>query len=61
MTKARWGAPNGFMQIHVMKDPLSLVIQYLDVSKPELQLVDTPYSYLKIVNGNKYMLSLVDK
>ncbi len=50
-SKARWGAPNGFVQIHVFKNPLSMVIQYLDLSKEELQLVDTPYSYIKVVNG----------
>lgn len=59
--KARWEAPNGFVQVHVFKDPLSIVVQYVDVSKPEIQLVDTPYSYLKIINGKKYPLSLIEK
>lgn len=57
VNKARWGCNNGFIQIHVMKKPLSLVVQYVNTDDTENKLQDSPYSYIKYINGGVYPLS----
>lgn len=57
VNKARWGCNNGFVQVHVMKNPLSLVVQYVNTDETENKLQDSPYSYIKYINGDVYPLS----
>lgn len=57
VNKARWGSENGFLQVHVMKNPLSLIIQYVNTDDSENRLQAAPYSYIKYINGGVYPLS----
>lgn len=57
VNKARWGSRNGFIQVHVMKNPLSIIVQYVDTNDSQVQLQDAPYSFVKYINGGVYPLS----
>lgn len=57
VNKARWGSNNGFLQVHVMKNPLSIIVQYVNTNDNEIQLQNAPNSYIKYINGGVYPLS----
>lgn len=57
VNKARWNGNNGFVQVHVMQNPLSLVVQYVNTDESENKLQESPYSYVKYINGGVYPLS----
>ncbi len=59
VNNARWGSKNGFIQIHVMKNPLALVVQYVNADESEVHLEDAPYSFVKYINGGVYPLNFV--
>jgi len=60
VNKARWGSVNGFLQVHVMRNPLSLVVQYVNTDDSENKLQVSPYSYVKYINGGVYPLSFTN-
>lgn len=51
-TLARFGSPNGYLQVHVMEHPLTLVVQYHDVDKERRTLNNPPYAFFKVVDGS---------
>lgn len=57
VNKARFGGKNGFLQVHVMKNPLSLIVQYVNTNESNVSLQDAPNSFIKYVNGGVYPLS----
>lgn len=57
VNNARWECNNGFVQVHVMQNPLALVVQYVNTDDIENKLQDTPYSYVKYINGGVFPLS----
>ncbi len=57
VNEARWGSKNGFLQVHVMKNPLSLIVQYVNTNDSQIQLQDAPYSFVKYINGGVFPLS----
>lgn len=57
VNKARWGSNNGFLQIHVVQQPLSLIVQYVNTDDTEVKLQDAQYSYIKYINGGVYPLA----
>ncbi|MBN1756306.1 5'-nucleotidase C-terminal domain-containing protein [bacterium] len=44
--------PPGYVQVHVMKKPLSLVVQYINAGRPERELQHSEFAYLKVVDGD---------
>jgi len=59
VNNARWGSKNGFLQVHVMKNPLALVVQYVNTDESNPELADAPYSFVKYINGGVYPLNFV--
>lgn len=57
VNKARWGCNNGFVQVHVVKNPLALVVQYVNTDDSENKLQGAPYSFVKYINSNVYPLA----
>lgn len=57
VNEARWGSKNGFLQVHVMKNPLSIIVQYVNTDDSQIQLQDAPYSYVKYINGSVFPLN----
>lgn len=57
VNEARWASNNGFVQVHVMQNPLSLIVQYVNTDNAENKLQDAPYSFVKYINGGVYPLS----
>ena len=56
VNKARFGSFNGFLKIHVMQNPLALVVQHVNTNNSEVELMSTPNSYVKYINGPVYPL-----
>ncbi|MCK5346846.1 MAG: 5'-nucleotidase C-terminal domain-containing protein, partial [Candidatus Heimdallarchaeota archaeon] len=44
--------PFGYIQVHVLENPFSLVIQYYDTKKNKRQLQHSAYAWIKKVGGN---------
>lgn len=44
----------GYVQVHVLEKPLSLVVQYIDADLPERKLQQGKYSFVKIVGGKSF-------
>jgi len=44
-------SPYGYIQVHVLENPLSLVVQYIDTGKPERILQHSEYAFIKIIGG----------
>lgn len=57
VNRARFGNHNGFLKIHVMKNPLALVVQHVNTNEKDIQLMSTPDSYVKFINGGVYPLN----
>ncbi len=57
VNRARFGNHNGFLKIHVMKNPLALVVQHVNTNEKDIQLMNTPDSYVKYINGGVYPLN----
>lgn len=57
VNRARFGNHNGFLKIHVMTNPLALVVQHVNTNEQEIQLMNTPDSYVKYINGGVYPLN----
>lgn len=57
VNNARWESSNGFVQVHVMQNPLSLIVQYVSTDEVANKLQDSPYSYVKYINGGVYPLT----
>ncbi len=55
---ARWGNPNGYIQVHVMKAPFALVVQYVNLDDNERKLQNAPFSFMKVINGEISTLDL---
>lgn len=43
--------PPGFVQVHVLEEPFSLVVQYIDASQPQRDPQQDEYTFIKIVDG----------
>jgi hypothetical protein len=43
-----------------MRNPLSLVVQYVNTDDSENKLQVSPYSYVKYINGGVYPLSFTN-
>lgn len=48
------GCYAGYAQVHVLEDPLRLVVQYLDVTKEERTTPPEGYAFVKVIGGNVY-------
>lgn len=46
-----YGSVAGYVQVHVMENPLRLDVKYLDIDKDNRQLPDREYAFTKIVGG----------
>ncbi len=57
VNNSRWESNNGFVQVHVMQNPLSLVVQYVNTDDTENKLQKSPYSFVKYINGGLYPLN----
>lgn len=57
VNRARFGNHNGFLKIHVMSNPLALIVQHVNTNDHEIQLMGTPDSYVKFINGGTYPLN----
>lgn len=44
-------SPYGYVQVHVLENPLSLVVQYIDTGKPERSLQHSEYAFIKTIDG----------
>ena len=53
---------NGFLSVHVLPDPLTLIVQYqnAEISSRRLQPVSHPFGYLKIIDGPIHPLRFRD-
>jgi predicted enzyme related to lactoylglutathione lyase len=47
-------SPYGFVQIHVLKYPPMLVVQYIDASQEKAEIQNEHYAFIKKVNGEIY-------
>ena len=43
--------PYGYVQVHVIRKPLSLVVQYINVDRNEREMQHSEYAFIKIVGG----------
>lgn len=43
--------PYGYVQIHVLRKPLSLVVQYINADRPEREMQSSEYAFIKVVGG----------
>lgn len=44
-------SPYGYVEVHVLEKPLTLVVQYINAALPERQMQHHEYSYIKVVDG----------
>jgi len=44
-------SPYGYVQVHVLENPLSLMVQYIDTGQPEHRLQHSEYAFIKIIGG----------
>ena len=44
-------SPYGYVQVHVMENPFSLVVQYIDADRSERELQHSEYAFIKIIDG----------
>ena len=44
----------GYVQVHVLEKPLSLIVQYIDADLSERELQHGKYSFVKILGGNSF-------
>ncbi len=51
ITHASSYCPNGYVQVHVFKKPMSLVVQYYDATRSERELRHSEYVYIKVIGG----------
>lgn len=56
VNNARWGCNNGFVQVHVMSNPLSLVVQYINTDEQYNKLQSAPFAFVKYINAEVYPL-----
>lgn len=56
VNNARWACNNGFVQVHVISNPLSLIVQYTNTDEQYNKLQNAPHSFVKFINGNVYPL-----
>jgi len=43
--------PYGYVQVHVLKKPFTMVVQYVNAVRPEREMQHHEYSYIKLING----------
>jgi len=46
--------PYGYVQVHVLGKPLSLVVQYINADRPEREMQSSEYAFIKVV-GDKIL------
>jgi len=51
VTHAGRGCPYGYVEVHVIENPLRLVVQYIDADRPEREMQHGEYAFIKIVGG----------
>lgn len=56
VNRARFGNHNGFLKVHIMTNPLALVVQHVNTNEREIQLMGIPDSYIKFINGGTFPL-----
>jgi len=47
---SRW-SPHGWVQVHILGKPLSLVVQYINADRPEREMQSSDYAFIKVVGG----------
>lgn len=60
VNRARFGNHNGFLKVHVMTNPLALVVQHVNTNEQDVQLMSTPDSFVKYINGGVYPLNFIN-
>ncbi len=43
--------PYGYVQIHVLRKPLSLVVQYINADRSEREMQSSDYAFIKVIGG----------
>jgi len=51
ITHARGFCPNGYIQVHVLENPLSLVVQYQNAKKEKREFASSYYAWIKKIGG----------
>jgi predicted phosphodiesterase len=51
ITNPRFFTPPGYVQVHVLGNPLRLVVQYIHANREKRELQSGEYAWLKYVNG----------
>ncbi|MDP2897211.1 MAG: hypothetical protein Q8Q12_11770 [bacterium] len=51
ITYPRFFTPPGYVQVHVLENPLRLVVQYIHANLEQRQLQSGEYAWLKYING----------
>jgi len=46
--------PGGFVQVHVLEDPLTLIVQYINAEVNFRELQHEEYAFVKVVGGENY-------
>lgn len=46
--------PGGYVQVHILKDPLRLSIQYINSTIQKRELQNNYYAFIKVINGKIY-------
>ncbi len=51
ITYPNYWCPGGYVQVHVLKKPFALVVQYINADRTEIEMQNSDYAYIKIING----------
>ncbi|MCK4358493.1 MAG: hypothetical protein KAW92_07085, partial [Candidatus Cloacimonetes bacterium] len=51
ITYPNYWCPGGYVQVHVLKKPFALVVQYINADRAEIEMQNLDYAFIKIING----------
>ena len=51
ITYPNYWCPGGYVQVHVLKKPFALVVQYINADRAEIEMQNFDYAFIKIING----------
>ncbi|MCK4544537.1 hypothetical protein KAU43_03295 [candidate division WOR-3 bacterium] len=52
--------PYGYIQVHVLENPFSLIVQYINTKRPEIEMQHSEYAFMKIIGGKTMMTDFRD-
>src|SRR5690606_14499011 len=54
VTNAKFGAPNGYIQVHILENPFAIVTQFINTDMPFRTLQNAAFAYIKYGKGGTY-------